>query len=124
MEKQYFISSTYGSLHDTRTPKWSENPLRENYYRHHSIIKTIADLKATLRAGSFAWPGGYPLYFITQDGAALSFKTVREEWRQVVWDWLVGASTGWRVIACGVNWEDGNLYCEHSNEKIESAYCE
>src|SRR5258708_12352856 len=45
---------------------------------------TLAEIKGLLRAGQYAWPGGYPLYFITSDGAALSFGTVRAEWRNVV----------------------------------------
>jgi hypothetical protein len=31
---------------------------------------------------------------------------------------------GWRVVACDTNWEDGELYCDHSGERIESAYAE
>tara|TARA_Y100001963_G_scaffold106161_1_gene146683 strand:+ start:415 stop:624 length:210 start_codon:yes stop_codon:yes gene_type:complete len=31
---------------------------------------------------------------------------------------------GWRVIAVGVNWEDENLLCDHTGEKIQSAYGE
>ena len=29
-------------------------------------------------ANPYAWLGGYPRYFITSDGAALSFKTAQE----------------------------------------------
>lgn len=29
-----------------------------------------------------------------------------------------------RVIDCGINWEDPELYCEECNERIESAYAE
>lgn len=35
---------------------------------------TIDDLKAHLEADKYAWPGGYPLFFITSDGAARSGK--------------------------------------------------
>jgi hypothetical protein len=31
---------------------------------------------------------------------------------------------GWRVVACDTNWEDASLYCDHSGERIESAYAE
>ena len=51
----------------------SDNKLiRKNYEKHHKAITGVDDLKATLRAGQWAWPGGYPLFFITSDGAALS----------------------------------------------------
>ena len=73
-----FLSDCDGCLYDTRDPEWSKNPpLRANYAIHCGSIKSVADLKATLRAGGFAWPGGYPLYFVTSDGGALSFATVR-----------------------------------------------
>ena len=29
---------------------------------------------------------------------------------------------GWRPIALEVNWEDNELYCAHTNRKIECAY--
>lgn len=83
---------------------------------------TLLEIKKRLRDGQYAWPGGYPLFFITSDGAALSFEAVRSEWRQVVWDHLNNVSTGWRIEACDINWEDNELYCDHTNKRIESAY--
>lgn len=83
---------------------------------------TLAEIKGRLRAGAFVWPGGYPLFFITRDSAALCFDCVRAEWRQVVWDFLHNASTGWRVEACEINYEDADLFCDHCSKQIESAY--
>jgi|TARA_R110002110_G_C13059165_1_gene681652 hypothetical protein len=88
------------------------------------IYKNLLEIKRQLRAGAYAWPGGYPLYFITQDGTVLSFETVRKIWALIVWDYLQKTNTGWRVIGCDVNWENPDLYCDHSGEKIQSAYCE
>jgi hypothetical protein len=85
---------------------------------------TLAEIKTRLRAGAYAWPGGYPLYAITHDGAALCFPCVRKEWRQVVWDYLHRASTGWRVDAFDVSYEDPDLHCAHCSKRIESAYAE
>jgi len=76
-----FVSSD-GALFDTRRADWSATPLRADYRRTHREINTTIELRATLRAGPCAWPGGYPLYFITDDGEALSFETVRAEYRQ------------------------------------------
>ena len=50
LPKHMFISDTAGALHDTRDVNWSSNPLRANYRHSHRPIKTVADLKATLRA--------------------------------------------------------------------------
>jgi hypothetical protein len=85
---------------------------------------TTQDLKKQLRAGEFAWPGGYPLYFVTDDGAALSFDAVRENIRSVLWSMRHGVNDGWRVIGCDVNWEDPSLYCDHTGARIPSAYAE
>jgi hypothetical protein len=34
------------------------------------------------------------------------------------------ADKQWQVVAYDVNWEDASLYCEHTSERIESAYAE
>lgn len=86
-------------------------------------MKTL-DLKNALRNGPYAWPGGYPLFFITSDGAALSFDAVRQEIRQVIWSMRHGVNDGWRVVAVDVNWEDSDLTCEHTGKRIGCAYGE
>lgn len=90
-----------------------------------SPIDTVADLDEILEQGPYAWPGGYPLYFVTADGAALSFETVRDEYDEVA-EAITGDETsgGWRVVAVAVNWEDPDLYDDHSGDRIESAYAE
>ena len=113
-----------GALADTRDPDWTRHMLRENYQRTHGAIESMADLKATLRAGPYAWPGGYPLFFVTRDGADLSFDTVRAELANVAFDLFHGCDTGWHVVACCVNWEDPDLYDDHSGKRIPSAYAE
>lgn len=96
---------------------------RANFSRHHTVIRSVADLKATLRAGPYAWPGRYPLYFLASDGAALSFESVRANFRETaraIWDRL--PNDGWRVGACEINYEDTDLYCAHSGARIPAAY--
>ena len=85
---------------------------------------TTNQLKGQLRSGEFAWPGGYPLYFITDDGEALSFGAVRENIKSVIWSIRHKVNDGWRVIGCEVNWEDASMTCAHTGEPIESAYGE
>lgn len=121
LPEHLFIADN-GDLFDTRKADWHKHPLREKYSYHFSDIDSLSKVKACLRAGKYAWPGGYPLYFITQDGAALSFDAVEDNFYQVAWDWLNDASTGWKVIGCAVNYEDEGLVCEHTHEKINSAY--
>lgn len=115
-----------GALYDTRAADWSTaTPLRATYSRHVAEIETTADFKACLRAGAHAWPGGYPLYFVTADGAALSFESARENAREIMLSLLSGdKQSGWHVVALETNWEDSELVCDHSGKRIESAYAE
>jgi hypothetical protein len=87
------------------------------------LINSISDFRRAVRNGPYAWPGSYPLYFITSDGAALSFKAAKAERRNIL-EALRDNDTrsGWHVCAVEVNWEDTELTCDHTNERIESAY--
>ena len=85
---------------------------------------TTKNLKEHLSQGEHAWPGGYPLYFITTDGAALSFKAVRGNLRLVMDSIKRDLRDGWQVCAVDANWENPSLYCEHTGERIPSAYAE
>lgn len=85
----------------------------------------LAKVKEVLRSGPYAWPGGYPMFFITTDGAALSFKTVRANWREVVDAHLRRDQwSGWALDGFDVNWEDPALFDDHTGERIESAYAD
>jgi hypothetical protein len=89
------------------------------------MIMTTAELKNALRNGKYAWPGGYPLYFVASDGEALSFDTVKENYRHVLYAMkYLEDFSGWNIVACEINWEDEDLTCAHSGDKIESAYGE
>lgn len=120
----HFFLASDGALHDKRRADCFASPLRSDYSRTHARITSTLELRATLRAGSHVWPGGYPLYFLTDGGEALSFETVREEYRHVSRAIRTGARDGWRVVACDVNWEDSELACAHSGRAIPAAYTE
>ena len=122
-KKRKFTIDSEGNLRK-RTPANLSRVVRENYSKHHSTIKSVADLKATLRAGEYAWPGAYQLAFVTSDGGVLSFDSVREEFHQVVWSIRNGASDGWRVDSCIIVDDEGDpLYCDHSGEPIGTMAC-
>ncbi len=123
MNPHLFVSSTDGALYDTRAADWSKAPaLRPNFQQHHGHIKSTADFKATLRAGAFAWPGGYQLYLICSDGAPLCFDCARKEARNVLDAIDRKDGSGWRVTCCEINYEDSELHCEHCSELIPAAY--
>lgn len=87
-----------------------------------------AEFIAALESGPYAWPGGYPLYFIMADGEALSFGAAKAEQKRIVEEMLLdNAGVGfldrqWIPVACEINWEDTALYCADTNERIPSAY--
>lgn len=110
-----------GALYDDRD-NLNLKPLRPIYSRHFSEIENLAQLKATLRAGAFVWPGGYPLYLILGDGEPATFDAVRANWREVVSSFAEHGAREWRVIGCEVHWEGEPLICAMSGASIESAY--
>ena len=117
----HLLTDSDGGLYDTRK---GYTTIRKNYALSHSEIKTVADLKATLRAGERTFPGGYPLYFICADGGVLSFESVRENLREVMSAIRNRDDAQWHVMNCAINWETTDLVCDHSGEPIESAYGE
>jgi len=70
----------------------------------------------------YAWPGGYPLYLVTSDGAALCVDCARKEYKQIAYARRHNLSDGWNVEAYGINYEDQDLICDHCGESIEAAY--
>lgn len=97
-------------------------PFRTNYKRHHKEIQTVADCKATIRAGEYAWPGGYPLFLLTSDGCPLCFDCAREEFSQIAYAIKYKLNDGWRIVGCDINYEEKDMLCGHCGERIESAY--
>jgi hypothetical protein len=86
-------------------------------------IKSISDFRRAVRNGPYAWPGGYPLFWLMSDGEACAFSIAKTE-RRYMLEALANPSPhdDWRPIALEVNWEDTNLICAHTGQLIESAY--
>lgn len=81
----------------------------------------------TIREGRFTSLGSYPKYWLTADGGTLSHKACRENALQIGRAMRAGPGNGsdvdqWRVIGCDINWEDQDMTCAHSGERIEPAY--
>ncbi|HEX4173966.1 MAG TPA: hypothetical protein VHY82_15970 [Acetobacteraceae bacterium] len=85
--------------------------------------KILADVKAAIRS-KYAWPGGYPLYIVMQDGEALSIDAAREHFEQICRATLLHERNGWAAAGSDINYEDPALFCAHTGERIESAYAE
>lgn len=58
----------------------------------------------------WAWPGGYPIYYLDQENNVLCPDCANKE----------GYSSP--VVAADVNWEDTNLHCDDCSKQIESTY--
>lgn len=88
-------------------------------------MNNLINVKTALR-NKYAWPGGYPLFLLMDDGAAVSIDAARAHWRDIVAAHLKGHNrkSGFGVAAVAINWEDANLYCDISGERIESAYAD
>ena len=80
-----------------------------------------AAVKNAIR-NKYAWPGGYPLFLITTDGGALCVACGRKEYKRIAYAVRHALNDGWNAAAVDVNWEDPDLYCDHCNTRIESAY--
>jgi hypothetical protein len=71
----------------------------------------------------YAWPGGYPLYIVMSDGEALSIDAARENYKLLCAAYIRGDKhDSWLAEGANINYEDENLFCIHTGEKIESAY--
>ena len=111
----FMISECDGALYDTRKKGWPENPLRENYAKHYQTIQNTTQLKATLRAGEYTFPGGYRLAFLASDGEWISFDAVKESLHCVVDSMRNDIRDGWFIVACDiVDHYEGAAYCAHT----------
>jgi hypothetical protein len=91
-----------------RTGQW---PIRYQ----HNVIRTVRDLKETLRCGSSTDLGGY--------SEALSYEAAKENFRTIIEAMSERyGSPDWKIVALDVNWEDEDLVCSHTNQRIECAY--
>ena len=94
------------------------------------VITSISDFRRAIKNGPYAWPGGYPCFWLMADGEACTFKvakTNRRDMLEALRDYqTVGNSynNDWRPIALEINWEDASLYCAHTGDRIESAYAD
>lgn len=74
-----------------------------------------------LSSSPYAWPGGYPLFGIFNDGGACCSKCASAE-RELIG--TTSGTDGWGLVAIEANWEDPEIYCSNCGARIESAYAE
>lgn len=64
----------------------------------------------------YAWPGAYPLYYLTADDYILCPECASKHYNDPV------SYADNPIINADANWEDPELYCEDCGNLIESAY--
>ena len=85
--------------------KRDDRCIRLNYAYQRNQLETARQVAACIRSGEYTLgPAGYRLYFITTDGAALSFDAVIENWYQVVYSMRYAIDDGWRIAGCRLVW--------------------
>lgn len=77
---------------------------------------------------AFAWPGGYPMFYVFADGGAVCPACVNRNVSEIDEDVRRGGRRnshgGWAVDAWEVNWEEPDMHCDHCGKRIPSAYAE
>jgi hypothetical protein len=77
----------------------------------------------------YAWPGGYEIVFIANDGELLCNQCVKDNFRSVVWSMRNRVNDGWRIVEYSyeaVSAEDTRelaggdyvSYCAHCNKEF------
>ena len=82
-------------------------------------MKNPAYLANEIIEKPYAWPGGYPMYAITDDGGVLCKTCCKTELPRIQ---EADPGDGFHIEALTVNWEDPDLCCDHCGNAIESAY--
>jgi hypothetical protein len=75
---------------------------------------------------AFAWPGGYPIYYLCADGGILCPQCANKESAVKEADEHLDYPDfdQWRIVAGDINWQDVSLTCDNCSQRIESAYSE
>jgi hypothetical protein len=70
---------------------------------------------------AYAWPGGCPLFYLTDDGGVLCPDCANGKNGSEASEHAEPRS-GWRLVGCDAHWEGTPHQCDHCNACIESAY--
>lgn len=77
---------------------------------------------------TYAWPGGYPIYYVTKDCGVLCPGCANDPTNPVTeYDPKKGVTIDeveWAIIAAEINYENEHLRCDHCGNRVESAYGE
>jgi hypothetical protein len=119
----FMISECDGHLYDTRKPDWAKHPVRRDYRKTFTCIKTGAQLRATLRAGGRVWPGFYPIALYTADGEMASPVALARDKGQLYQALFeIRHTYSSRIIGADIYDEGPTVQCVYTGADIQSAY--
>jgi hypothetical protein len=74
---------------------------------------------------AYAWPGGYPVYYLAADGEVICPECMNKE-KKLIEEATANPGTDkqWEIVGTDANWEDTEMYCANCNKHMESAYGE
>lgn len=86
-------------------------------------VKTVGDFRRAVRLGAYAWPGGYALFGVTDDGGTICAPCMAKERRVIVSAIGDECSDGWRIVAvdCVAN-TDGQVRCDHCDDQRQAEW--
>lgn len=83
---------------------------------------TVSEFRAAYRRGPYAWPGGYPVYAICNDGKLLCWQCLKAERRLILEACREPEyRTGWELAGFDILWE-GLESCGNCGRTLGSAY--
>jgi hypothetical protein len=72
---------------------------------------------------AYAWPGGYPIYYLAADNGTMCPKCANStDCNRPDLDPECPDDDQWRIVAYGIHWEGAPIICANCNSEIESAY--
>ena len=81
-----------------------------------------ASLRNSIKVSQrYVWPGGYPIFGLTDDGEALCPDCCSTERVMIA---STSGRDGWCIVATDINYDNPDLHCAHCGARIESAYAE
>lgn len=86
------------------------------------ILVLTKDGEPTDTVQAYAWPGGYPIFYVAKDGLPLCPRCVQDHLDMCIGDPGDVFNDQWKIVGHDANWEDPDLFCEHCGGRIESAY--
>lgn len=97
--------------------------VRPAFRRTFREIRTGRELRATLRAGAYAWPGGYTIALICSDGEMASISGLlrdRSAYRTAIRD--IRDRADCRIVGTMIYDEGDTRWCAYTNDAVEPSY--